>query len=72
MLSSKIISLSQKLFFSLIVLSLLSACSTKTKPVAKTDFTQYVNPFVGAAEFGHCFPNACVPFGLIQAGPENR
>ncbi len=32
--------------------------------------TQYVNPFVGAAEFGHCFPGACVPFGLIQAGPE--
>lgn len=29
-----------------------------------------VNPFVGAAEFGHCFPGACVPFGLIQAGPE--
>ena len=35
-----------------------------------TDFTQYANPFVGAAEFGHCFPGACVPFGLIQAGPE--
>ena len=34
------------------------------------DFTQYANPFVGAAEFGHCFPGACVPFGLIQAGPE--
>ncbi len=32
--------------------------------------TQYVNPFVGAAEFGHCFPGACVPFGMIQAGPE--
>lgn len=30
----------------------------------------YANPFVGAAEFGHCFPGACVPFGLIQAGPE--
>ncbi|BBE16333.1 alpha-1,2-mannosidase [Aquipluma nitroreducens] len=30
----------------------------------------YVNPFVGAAEFGHCFPGACVPFGMIQVGPE--
>jgi len=34
------------------------------------DYTQYVNPFVGAAENGHCFPGACVPFGLIQVGPE--
>ena len=34
------------------------------------DYTKYANPFVGAAEFGHCFPGACVPFGLIQAGPE--
>lgn len=38
--------------------------------VKSNDFTQYANPFVGAAEFGHCFPGACVPFGLIQAGPE--
>ena len=34
------------------------------------DYTQYVNPFTGSAEYGHCFPGACVPFGLIQAGPE--
>jgi predicted alpha-1,2-mannosidase len=34
------------------------------------NYIQYVNPFVGAAEFGHCFPGACVPFGMIQAGPE--
>lgn len=34
------------------------------------DFTKYANPFVGAAEFGHCFPGACVPFGNIQASPE--
>lgn len=34
------------------------------------DLTRYVNPFVGAAEFGHCFPGACMPFGLIQVGPE--
>ncbi len=70
MLSSKIISISQKLFISLVVLSLLMACSPKNQPVSETDYTLYVNPFVGAAEFGHCFPGACVPFGLIQAGPE--
>lgn len=34
------------------------------------DYTQYVDPFIGTGEFGHCFPNACVPFGMIQAGPQ--
>lgn len=36
----------------------------------QSDLTKYVNPFIGASEYGHCFPGACVPFGLIQAGPE--
>jgi predicted alpha-1,2-mannosidase len=48
------------------IVTILKAESTKQP----SDFTQYANPFVGAAEFGHCFPGACVPFGLIQAGPE--
>jgi len=48
------------------IVTILKAESTKQP----SDFAQYANPFVGAAEFGHCFPGACVPFGLIQAGPE--
>jgi len=31
--------------------------------------TDYVNPFVGTQGFGHTFPGACVPFGMIQASP---
>jgi len=50
------------IFFILI----LASCTT-----TKTDnYTQYANPFVGTAKNGHCSPCACVPFGLIQAGPE--
>jgi len=45
---------------------LFSAC----KEAEKEDFAKYVNPFIGAAEYGHCFPGACVPFGLIQVGSE--
>jgi predicted alpha-1,2-mannosidase len=40
------------------------------KETQELDYTCFVNPFVGTAEFGHCFPGACVPFGMIQAGPE--
>lgn len=35
-----------------------------------SDLAQYVNAFAGTAENGHCFPGACMPFGLIQVGPE--
>ncbi len=45
---------------------LFSAC----QKAEKKDCTKYVNPFIGAAEYGHCFPGACVPFGLIQVGSE--
>ncbi len=40
----------------------LSACSVHSNVESNT---QYVDPFVGAVEFGHCIPNACFPFGLI-------
>ena len=30
----------------------------------------FVNPFIGTQGVGHTFPAACVPFGMIQAGPD--
>jgi predicted alpha-1,2-mannosidase len=36
------------------------------------DFTKYVNPFIGTDGTGHTFPGACVPFGMVQPGPDNR
>ena len=35
-----------------------------------TNFTQFVNPFIGNADNGHTFPGAAMPFGFIQASPE--
>ena len=37
---------------------------------AFSDCAQWVNPFVGTSATGHTFPAACVPFGLVQAGPD--
>ncbi len=54
----------------LLLITLAVASCTTPKETKTEDYTQFVNPFVGAAENGHCFPGACVPFGLIQAGPE--
>ena len=34
------------------------------------DLCQYVDSFVGTSGTGHTTPSACVPFGLVQAGPD--
>jgi len=36
-----------------------------------SNYTRYVNAFIGNADNGHTFPGACAPFGLIQASPES-
>ena len=38
--------------------------------VAADSAVSHVDPFVGTAGTGHTFPAACVPFGLVQAGPD--
>ena len=34
------------------------------------DLARWVDPFVGTSGTGHTFPAACVPFGLVQSGPD--
>ena len=47
----------------------LAFALSQTSP-AFSDCAQWVNPFVGTSATGHTFPAACVPFGLVQAGPD--
>ena len=44
-------------------------CSTTQQKTSETDYTQYVNTFIGAADNGHTFPGACRPFSMIQTSP---
>ncbi|MDQ3049693.1 MAG: GH92 family glycosyl hydrolase, partial [Bacteroidota bacterium] len=34
--------------------------------------TSYVNPFIGTDGFGHTFPGASLPFGMVQLSPDTR
>ncbi len=52
------------------ILISLSCYSQRRKHVSIAHKSTYVNPFIGAANNGHTFPGATVPFGLIQASPE--
>lgn len=49
-------------------LFMYTSCSP-TEKSETTDYTQYVNTFIGAADNGHTFPGACYPFGMIQTSP---
>ena len=48
-------------------------CTSSHSQVKKTvpDYTQYVNPFIGTEGTGHTFPGPCMPFGMVQPGPDN-
>ena len=53
-------------FLWVLLLKLSSCCSS-----IDTDYTQWVNPFIGTLHEGHCFPGATVPMGMVQVSPES-
>ena len=64
------------LFIGLIILGSCNEQSSSTKSniteTSKTDFTQYVNPFIGTSKMGHVFPGATAPFGMVQLSPQTN
>lgn len=53
----------------LLLLVTLSACTPDRQQ--PTDYTQYVNPFIGTDFTGNTYPGAQVPFGMVQLSPDN-
>ncbi len=58
----------QKLRFlsALLIVVLLGSSATAQR------FTQYVDPMTGTGGFGHTFPGATVPYGMMQLSPDTR
>ena len=61
-----------KAFFhlSFILLFVFTACTSAPKQTT-TDYTQYVNPFIGTDFTGNTYPGAQAPFGMVQLSPDN-
>jgi predicted alpha-1,2-mannosidase len=57
---------------SLFAIASLFFASCTEKKAEKKDYTQFVNPFIGTDGTGHTFPGPCLPFGMVQPGPDNR
>ena len=39
---------------------------------SQTNYSQYVNPFIGTGGHGHTFPGPTTPFGMLQLSPDTR
>ncbi|MCQ2169609.1 MAG: glycoside hydrolase family 92 protein, partial [Bacteroidales bacterium] len=46
------------------LMAIIAGCATEV-----TDYTSYVDPFIGTGGHGHVFVGANVPFGAVQLGP---
>lgn len=56
---------------------MLYSCKEKEQKIipsekTKTDYTKYVNPFIGTSKMGHVFPGATAPFGMVQLSPQTN
>ena len=58
------------LYTPLLLVLILTAC-TSSQERASTDYTQYVNPFIGTDFTGNTYPGAQAPFGMVQLSPDN-
>ena len=63
--------------FNLVILlfvffALAVSCTTEKPAAESTDFTQFVDPYIGSDYHGHVFVGASVPFGMMQVGPNNQ
>lgn len=55
-----------KRFLLLLLWGLLAAATLSAQ------VSRYVNPMIGTAGMGHCFPGACAPFGAVQLSPDTE
>lgn len=62
----KLNKMKKTILFAAIVFNIIACNQPHTK-----DYTVYVNPFIGTEGTGHTFPGPCMPFGMVQPGPDN-
>ena len=56
----------------IVVVFFLIVVAASCKDKKEIDYTQFVNPLIGTEGTGHTFPGPCMPFGMVQPGPDNR
>lgn len=57
-------------YLCLLLTCMLISC-TPAQEKHETDYTSYVNPFIGTDFTGNTYPGAQAPFGMVQLSPDN-
>ena len=56
---------------SILAASLLALAACTSEERIETDYSKYVNPFIGTDFTGNTYPGAQAPFGMVQLSPDN-
>src|SRR5690554_769259 len=62
----------KRLLPALLVLFAAASCNGPGQQGGSTDYTSFVDPYIGSDYHGHVFVGASVPFGAVQLGPNNE
>lgn len=62
--------INMKCDFFLIILGLAFINILHAQETNKTDYTKFVDPFIGTQGSGSTFPGATYPFGMVKLGPD--
>ncbi|NTW26608.1 MAG: glycoside hydrolase family 92 protein, partial [Lentimicrobium sp.] len=54
-----------------VIVCLFSILYQVTAQNTNSDYTKFVNTFIGTEGTGHTFPGPSLPFGMVQPGPDN-
>lgn len=63
-------SMKLKSFAALLVVGTIALTSCKKENI--TDYTAFVDPFIGTGGHGHTFPGPTYPHGMVQLSPDTR
>jgi predicted alpha-1,2-mannosidase len=55
-----------------LAVALLSFFTSFATVLGQTNYTSFVNPFIGTGGHGHTYPGATMPFGMMQLSPDTR
>lgn len=53
-----------------IIFTSICLCLLSVRLLAQTNYTQYVDPFIGTDGHGHTYPGASLPHGMVQLSPD--
>jgi predicted alpha-1,2-mannosidase len=69
---ANLLTLSRGLVAAALIGLIAAPAGAAPRPAPVQDPASFVDPFIGAGGYGHTFPGATVPFGMVQLSPDTK